>query len=293
MRPPRVLVGAFLLVAVLATVSRVTAHPSAVLVLDSRGNVYFSDLTNVWVLRPDGSIEIAVPRVHTHELWLGPADTLYGEDVTNVGEEYRHRVWKLAPDGELSDEIPWRDGFPDDFHDYGFNRDSSGLTYVLRRSERVVDVLDQAGVLVRTISLAGLEGFVHWLTVSPGGRMHVAVGADLLTVAPGGTEAELVAAGLVERTDEFNWVHDRHALMGMWPDSAGNVYVSVFSGQVLKRVSPSGQVSVVTRTQGDWSPVGGMVSDDGAVWILEWSGSNEVRVRRLQPDGTERVFEPG
>ena len=285
MRPPRVLVGAFLLVAVLATVSRVTAHPSAVLVLDSRGNVYFSDLTNVWVLRPDGSIEIAVPRVHTHELWLGPADTVYGEDVTNVGEEYRHRVWKLAPDGELSDESPWRDGFPDDFHDYGFNRDSSGLTYVLRRSERVVDVLDQAGVLVRTISLAGLEGFVH--------RMHVAVGADLLTVAPGGTEAELVAAGLVERTDEFNWVHDRHALMGMWPDSAGNVYVSVFSGQVLKRVSPSGQVSVVTRTQGDWSPVGGMVSDDGAVWILEWSGSNEVRVRRLQPDGTERVFEPG
>ena len=293
MRPPRVQVGAFLLVAVLATVSRVTAHPSAVLVLDSRGNVYFSDLTNVWVLRPDGSIEIAVPRVHTHELWLGPADTLYGEDVTNVGEEYRHRVWKLAPDGELSDEIPWRDGFPDDFHDYGFHGDSAGLTYVLRRSERVVDVLDQAGVLVRTISLAGLKGLVHWLTVSPGGRMHVAVGADLLTVAPGGTEAELVAAGLVERTDEFNWVHDRHALMGMWPDSAGNVYVSVFSGQVLKRVSPSGQVSVVTRTQGDWSPVGGMVSDDGAVWILEWSGSNEVRVRRLQPDGTERVFEPG
>jgi len=293
MRPSRVLVPALFLLAVLATASLVTAHPSAGLVMDSRGNLYFSDLTKVWVLRPDGSIEIAVPRVHTHELWLGPADTLYGEDVTNVGEAYRHRVWKLAPDGELSDEIPWRDGFPDDFHDYGFHGDSSGLTYVLRRSECVVDVLDQAGVLVRTISLAGLEGFVHWLTVSPGGRMHVAVGADLLTVAPGGTEAELVAAGLVERTDEFNWVHDRHALMGMWPDSAGNVYVSVFSGQVLKRVSPSGQVSVVTRTQGDWSPVGGMVSDDGAVWILEWSGSNEVRVRRLQPDGTERVFEPG
>ena len=293
MRPPRVLVSALSLIAVLATASLVTAHPSAVLVMDSRGNVYFSDLANVWVLRPDGSIELAVPRVHTHELWIGPADTLYGEDVTNVGEAYRHRVWKLAPDGELSDEVPWRDGFPDDFHDYGFNRDSSGLTYVLRRSERVVDVLDQAGVLVRTISLAGLGGFVHWLTVSPGGRMHVAVGADLLTVAPGGTEAELVAAGLVERTDEFNWVHDRHALMGMWPDSAGNVYVSVFSGQVLKRVSPSGQVSVVTRAQGDWSPVGGLVSDDGAVWILEWSGSNQVRVRRLQPDGTERVFEPG
>lgn len=101
MRPSRVLVPALFLLAVLATASLVTAHPSAGLVMDSRGNLYFSDLTKVWVLRPDGSIEIAVPRVHTHELWLGPADTLYGEDVTNVGEAYRHRVWKLAPDGAL------------------------------------------------------------------------------------------------------------------------------------------------------------------------------------------------
>jgi hypothetical protein len=202
MRLPRMLAAAFFLVAVLATASLVIACPSTVLVMDSRGNLYFSDLTNVWVLRPDGTTAIAVPRVHTHELWLGPADTLYGEDVTNVGEAYRHRVWKLAPNGELSDQIPWREGFPDDFHDYGFNRDSAGLTYALRRSERVVEVLDEAEGLVRTVSLAGLEGFVHW------------------------------------------------------------------------------------------SPVGGLVSDDGALWILEWSGSNQARVRRLHADGTESLFAP-
>ena len=293
MRPYRLPFAAILPGAVLVTVSLGIAHPPSVLVMDSRGNVYFSDLTCVWVLRPDGRTEIAVPRVHTHELWLGPGDTLYGEDVTNVGDDYRHRVWKLTPDGELSDEIPWRDGFPDDYYDYGFNRDSAGLTYVLRRSERAVQVLDESGAPVRSISLQGFEGLIHGLTVSPDGRLGVGVGADLLTVAPGGTEAELVASGLIERTEAFDWVHDRHALMGMWPDPAGNVYVSVYSGQVLKRVSPSGDVSVAARSPGDWSPVGGMVSRDGALWILEWSGSNEVRVRRLHPDGTDSTYSPG
>ena len=293
MRLSRLLSAALLFGTVLTTASLVIAHPPSVLVMDSWGNVYFSDLANVWILRPDGTTEIAVPRVHTHELWLGPGDTLYGEDVTNVGDDYRHRVWRLAPDGGLSDVIPWRSGFPDDFHDYGFSRDSVGLTYVLRRAERAFEVLDESGDRVRTISLAGFDGFVHWLTVSPDGRVHIGVGSDLLTVAPGGTEAMLVTSGLVERTEEFDWVHDRHALMGLWPDPAGNVYVSVYSGQVLKRVSPGGRVSVAARSPEDWSPVGGMVSADGAVWILEWSGSNKVRVRRLDPDGAERIFTPG
>ena len=293
MNPSRLLFAASLLGAVLVTASLGIAHPPSVLVMDSRGNLYFSDLSSVWVLRPDGRTEIVVPRVHAHELWIGPGDTLYGEDVTNVGDDYRHRVWKLAPDGELSDQIPWRDGFPDDYHDYGFNRDSAGLTYVLRRSERAVEVLDESGDLVRTISLQGFEGFIHWLTVSSDSRLHVGVGPDLLTVAPGRTNAELVAPGLIERTEEFDWVHDRHALMGMWPDPSGSVYVSVYSGQVLKRVSRSGEVSVAASCPGDLSPVGGMVSADGVVWILEWSGSNEVRVRRLHADGTERVYSPG
>ena len=89
------------------------AHPPVSLVLDSRGNLYFSDLRNVRVLRPDGSIEIAVADVHTHELWLGPDGSLYGEDVTNVGEDYRHRVWRLEPDGVVTDVLPWRAGYPD------------------------------------------------------------------------------------------------------------------------------------------------------------------------------------
>jgi len=261
------------------------AHPPVSLVLDSRGNLYFSDLRSVRVLRPDGRIEIAVANVHTHELWLGPDGALYGEDVTNVGDDYRHRVWRLEPDGALTDVIAWRDGYPDEFHDYGFQRDAGGNAYVLRRDARSIEVRDPASALVRQISLDDDPGYLHWLTVSPEGLVHVAIGPDLYRVEPGEISARVVARDLVERTPEFDFVHDRHALMGMWKDARGDICVSVYSGQVVKCVSARGEVTELTRSSGKWSPVGGRARPDGGHWLLEWSSDNEVRVRAIEAGG--------
>ena len=289
--PASLIAAAGILAAGLFLVRPAAAHPAVSLVVDSRGNVYFSDLQNVRVLRPDGTIEVAIAGVHTHELWLGPGDVLYGEDVTNVGDDYRHRVWRREPDGSLHDVIPWREGYPDDFHDYGFARDAAGNSYVLRRAERSIEVRDTSSQLLRTVDLSPHAGFPHWLTVEPGGRVHAAVGSGLLRIDPGAAQAEVVATDLVERTGEFDWVHDRHALMGLWTDAAGTVYVSVYAGQVVKRVTDTGEVQIVARSSAGWSPVGGRIAPDGSVWLLEWSGSNQVRVRRIGADGAERIFE--
>jgi hypothetical protein len=261
------------------------AHPPVSLVLDSRGNLYFSDLRNVRVLRPDGRIEIAVADVHTHELWLGPDGALYGEDVTNVGEDYRHRVWRLEPGGAVTDVIGWRDGYPDEFHDYGFQRDAGGNAYVLRRDARSIEVRDPTRALVREILLDDDPGFLHWLTVSPEGLVHVAIGPDLYRIEPGEVSARVLAHDLVERTPEFDFVHDRHALMGMWKDARGDICVSVYSGQVVKCVSARGEVTELTRSPGKWSPVGGRARPDGGHWLLEWSSDNEVRVRAIEAGG--------
>ncbi|MCL7985949.1 MAG: hypothetical protein M8872_11900 [marine benthic group bacterium] len=268
-----------------------SAHPPVSLVLDGRGNLYFSDLRNVRVLRPDGSIEVAVSDVHTHELWLGPDGAVYGEDVTNVGDDYRHRVWRIEPDGTVTDVISWRDGYPDEHHDYGFQRDARGNTFVLRRDARSIEVRDPARALLREIPLQDTVGFLHWLTVSPDGLVHVAIGPDLYRVEPGEASAEVVARDLVERTPEFDFVHDRHALMGMWTDARGAICVSVYSGQVVKCVSPRGEVTDLVRSSGKWSPVGGRIRPAGGHWLLEWSSDNEVRVRAIAADGTERFFE--
>lgn len=240
------------------------------------------------MIKPDGSKIIAVENVHTHELILGPDDTLYGEDVTNIGENYRHRVWKRTADGRIENQFEWREGHPDDYNDYGFSHDASGLMYVLVRGEKRIDVLRDKKV-VRTVSLSMHEGFAHWLTVLPNGTVFLTIGDALIQVDPGTSEGIVLANGLIERTSNFDFLHDRHALMGIWADAKHNVYVSIFSGQKVKQVSPEGVISVPFQQSGNWSIVGGTIDKQDRTWLLEFSSNNQVRVRRIDPDG-ETIF---
>ena len=69
----------FILVGMLA--SAAMAHPAVGIVRDSDGNIFYSDTANVWRIDPHGAKSIAVPNVHTHELWLDSAGNLYGEHL--------------------------------------------------------------------------------------------------------------------------------------------------------------------------------------------------------------------
>ncbi|GAB5534418.1 MAG: hypothetical protein Rubg2KO_06670 [Rubricoccaceae bacterium] len=266
------------------------AHPPASLVMDSQGTVYYSDLSHVWALASDGSKRVVVRDVHTHELWLDPDGNLYGEDVGNVGERYHHRVWRFTPSGPLTDVRPWREGHPSDHSDYSFARDSQGREYVLARSPHRVNVWER-GTRIRTLELADQDASPGWLIVSPSGVTHITLGGALWRWAPEDTSAIRLAENLIERTDAFDFLHDRHALMGMWHGPEDEVYVSVFSGQAVKRIDSDGTVSVAARSTGDWSPVSGLIASDGAMWIQEFSTSNETRVRRIAADGTETLFD--
>lgn len=277
----------WILVLVASSHTVASAHPPASLVMGADGAVYYSDLSHVWKLDSDGTKHIAVQDVHTHELWLDADGNLYGEDVTNVGEQYRHRVWRLAADGMLTDVLPWREGHPTDFYDYGFARDQQGRQYVLRRNPNRIDIWD-AGERIQSVELD--EGVPSWLIASTSGLTHFTLGADLWRWNPQDASPTRIADNLIERTDAFDFLRDRHALMGLWSDVEGAVYVSVFSGQVVKRIEPDGTVSIAARSTGEWSPVSGLVAPDGALWIQEFSTSNDTRIRRLAADGTETLF---
>ena len=87
------------------------AHPGVGIVVDSRGNVFYTDLKNVWRVAPDGGRSIAVANVHSHELYLDAADNLYGEHLWYDGEKsnrWGHRVWRRSPDGQVTDIIKAR-----------------------------------------------------------------------------------------------------------------------------------------------------------------------------------------
>lgn len=108
------------------------AHPGVGIVMDSKGNVYYTDLKQVWRIAPDGKRSIAVRDVHTHELYIDRQDNLYGEHLWYEGDatkKWGHRVWRLSPDGTLTDIIPARRGFLDDYDDFHFVHDQNGTMY--------------------------------------------------------------------------------------------------------------------------------------------------------------------
>ncbi len=238
----------------------------------------------------DGTRSVAVENVHTHELWIGPDGNVHGDDVQNVGDAYRHRVWKRTASGTTVNTQPWRSGHPTDYYDFSFNYDDDGQMYVLRRDNTSIDVRSRGGDVVRTVQLDETLGFPHWMTVATDGTAFVTVGSTLLRIAAGQSETRLVATNLVQRTPAFADLHDRHALMGIWTDAAGNVFVADYAGQAVRQVSVDGHVTTVWRGEGKWSAAGGTVDVDGSLLILEWSASNAVRVSRVLADGTTTVL---
>ena len=85
------------------------AHPSVSLIMDSRGNVYYSDLKHVWKIDVHGKKTVVVHNVHTHELYLDKDDNLFGEHLWYNGETantWGHYIWKLTINGTLEQIKP-------------------------------------------------------------------------------------------------------------------------------------------------------------------------------------------
>jgi len=103
---------ALLLALSLGAVRPALAHPSVGIVIAPGGDVFYSDLTHVWRISRSGIKSIAVPNVHTHEIYVDANGTLFGEDNQWLGgDRYRHRIWSRRADGAISDVVPWTNGF--------------------------------------------------------------------------------------------------------------------------------------------------------------------------------------
>lgn len=275
----------------LASISSVAAHPGVGIFMDGKGNVYYTDLRQVWKISPDGARSVAVPNVHTHELYVDPGGNLYGEHLWYEGEatdKWGHRVWRLGADGTLVDVIPARRGFRDDYEDFHFVHDAKGNAYWVDRGDPAIIRRRSPEGIMTQVARASFQD-IRWMTAAADGTVYLVDLYDLVRVTPDGA-ARTVARDLADRIWSKLFFRDRHALMGLWTDAQGSVYVANFSGRVVKRVGPDGAVEVVAESPLPWSPTGGLVAPDGALWILEYSGG-AARVRRIGKDGRDAVFE--
>lgn len=244
-------------------------HPPVSVVVDSKGNLYYSDLEQVFRVTPDGRRSVAVPHVHSHELFLDAQDNLYGEHTWYEGErvnKWGHYVWKRHADGRVSRVIAAREGF---LTNYSFVRDRSGTMYWSDRDHSQIRMRKPGGKI--TIVAGGLKD-MRWMHATSDGTLYVVSAGDLVRVKDG--QAIILARNLAGKNP------GPHALMGIWSDRAGNVYVADHSHGDVKRVTRAGEVTTFVHSPSGWSPCGGVFAPDGSLWLLESTVTNAVRLRK-------------
>ena len=84
-----------------------SAHPATGIVVDRKGQIYFSDLETVWKIDTQGKLSVFRPGVHgrhVHELTIDEQDNIYGADVSYepATKGWISDVWKMTPEGELT-----------------------------------------------------------------------------------------------------------------------------------------------------------------------------------------------
>jgi hypothetical protein len=121
-----------LLLLLLLLPSLVRAHPGVGIVRDSKGTVYYTDLHQVWKII-NGKRSIAVPNVHTHELYIDIYDNLYGEGgyYDDEAVKFYHYLWVLRPTGQIDTVQGMKEAYVK--QDFSLARDSEGNEFYLKR----------------------------------------------------------------------------------------------------------------------------------------------------------------
>ncbi len=259
------------------------AHPGIGIVCDSQGNIFFTDLSQVWKIAPDGSRKVAVPNVHTHEICLDAEGNLYGEHLWYEGEatdKWGHYVWRLTAAGQVEIVKDSTEGF---LTDYSFVRDPAGNLFWVERGDtcRFQKSSLAEGGRIETFA-AGIFKDVRWQFYLPKSGFHFLDEDNLYQIQDG--KFILTAKDL--RTGNLSLAavtDDSHSVFGVWEDAEGNLFAAVTADDAIKKIAPDGTVSVIFKSKTGWSPTGGVFDLQGNLWVLENSKTNQVRVEKVNP----------
>lgn len=267
------------------------AHPGIGIVMDSKGTVFYTDLSHVWKITPDGTHTKSVSNVHTHELYLDQNDNLYGMHEWYEGEAtdvWKHYTWCLDRNGTLERTSPVISGA---IVNHKLVVDSFGNSYFSKPTgDNELLMQETSTEKIRQFSNHQFKD-IRWLHIpATGESVYVVDMLSVLKVLPNG-KVELLAENLKSYQSHVNSIADRHYIMGVWCDATANVYVAVFGERKVIRIRSDGTVQHYLEADKGWAPTGGVFAKDGSLWLLEYATNNKVRVRKITPSGTVEVFE--
>jgi hypothetical protein len=262
----------------------VTAHPGIGIVKDSKGNIYYTDLANVWKISLAGSKSKVVSNVHTHELYMDGHDNLYGEHLWYNGESqntWGHYAWCLKNNGELVKEINPTEDFSSN---YSFARDSLGNMYWVERfTTSKIMKKTKNGEIIKLVE--GKFGFIGWLTCTKNGSLYFTENNKLHRLSPDGKSdsyrMETLANNMGSKSTDFSMMGRNYDSYGIWTDAADNVYLAMIDSKKVTRISADGNTQTILTSNSLWTICSGIFDDNGNMWVLENSLSNEVRARKI------------
>jgi len=275
----------------LVAISIASAHPGVGIVENSKGEVFFTDLKQVWKITTSGQLVVAVPQVHTHELYLDSGDNLYGEHLWYNGEQkdtWGHYVWKFSASGVVSKVIPDKEGLLEGF---SFVRDHFGRMYWADRSNACQKILRRNADNSTTLLETPCFHNVRKIEALRDGSIAVVDFQDIKKISAQGV-VSTVASRIANKGWRSSTVENQNSVMGIWEDREGNLYAAVMSERMVKRFRIDGAEEIVLNTAFPWAPSGGMVDSRGRLWVLEYNALNDVRVERRDKDGKLTAFEP-
>jgi hypothetical protein len=264
------------------------AHPGVGIVMDSKGNVFYTDTERVLKIDASGRKSVVIPNVHTHELFLDANDNLFGEHLWYNGsnDTWGHYVWRYSAMGKLEKIIPDTEGF---LKNYSFARDHLGAMYWADRNQPCQQVVRMDTRRVKKVVADVCFENIRWLHVNSKGELLFADFQDIVKIDSQGS-VKRIAKQIVNKQWVKSTVKNQNSIFGVWDDMHGNIYTAVASNRVVKKFDLTGKEEIVFRTSLPWTPTGGLVSPSGELWILECSLTNAVRVERFTKDNKRIVY---
>jgi hypothetical protein len=245
------------------------AHPGIGFVMDSKGNFYFTDLKQIWKQTPDGEKNIAVANVHSHELYIDKNDNLFGEHLwyDPAEEKFFNYQWCLKGTGDLIRISDTLETFAKP-KNYSYTRDDSGNMYWYQS-----DANDTFNFVRRDttgnelIMASGKFKDIRWVFCTPNGDVYFLDLDDLYKITPN-NDFQLIAKSLCTGTLWTLFFGKQHSVFGVWFDSIGNIYAAVTEDRCIKKISPTGKVTIIYKSK-KGSPTNGLFDSKGDLWILE------------------------
>lgn len=287
----------------LLLVAKVYAHPAWGIVVDSQGQVYFSDLKTVWKIDAQGKLSVfRAGRDHTHDINIDADGNLYGAENSYdpATQRFFSAIWKMTPAGGFSyllapTENPpkgtsiWKDRGGNMYHVTYFPEPE--LLVLKRRPDGNVTALAGSSSALLKYHQGGPYS-VGGMAFGPDDTLYFTHGANVSKLTTSGEVKSLARNLAVEQAsgDQAGAGGSLTRLFGIAVDAQGNAFVADYGNRRVLKITPDNQTSTMLRAEEPWFPTG-VAARGGELYILEYGQTSTnkpvgTRVRKLSPDGS-------